>query len=114
MKKNTNTTTEVISAEMIQAIRDAGGRNVYVMTERSRSGMSKRLSFHMVFNGRLVEINHFIKPDLSLDRHWVRVNGCGFDAIASTLSAFYSRNGIPADAAYHYSGIYTKDYHYSS
>lgn len=108
MKKNTATAAQALSAEMVQAIIDARGDNIYVRTEYSRSGMSRRLSFHMIFDGRLIEINNFIKPDLSPGSHWVRVDGYGFDAIASELSSLYGRNGIPEDFAYKYNRIYTK------
>ena len=111
MNENTTTTateTKTLSAEMIQAIKDAGGQNIYVLQlqERSRSGMSRRLAFYMVFNGDLININRYIRPNLSPDSNFFRVNGYGFDAIALTLSSFYSRNGIPTDLAYSYNGIY--------
>jgi len=107
MTKNTTATeTQTLSAEMIQAIKEAEGRNIYVITKHSKSGMSRRLSFHMVFDGRLVEINRYIRPDLSPDRHYIRVTGCGFDAPANILSSFYGRNGIPTNLAYRYDKIY--------
>lgn len=108
-KHTTATETMTLSAEMIQAIRDAGGHNVYVIQEYSRSGMSRRLSFHMVFDGRLIGINRYIRPDLSPDQHFFRVNGCGFDAPAAILSGFYGRNGIPTDLAQRYDTIYTEN-----
>lgn len=111
MNENTTATataTETLSAEMIQAIKDAGGQNIYVLQEYSRSGMSRRLAFYMVFNGDLIAISRYIRPNLSPDSNFFRVNGCGFDAPANILSSFYGRNGIPINLAYRYNRMYTK------